>query len=130
MTPFALFLERIRRSRRLQQKQLAVDLGIQASYLSLLEKGRKSPPSKAVLEKLINVLGLNPDEQAELWICVEQSQRTLQLPDHMDVMEYQMINELRKQLGQLTDVQITIILNVLALNSGKTHQVPIRRTTM
>lgn len=130
MSPFGLFLERVRRSRQLQQKQLAVDLGIQASYLSLLEKGRKAPPSKQVLEKLIRVLQLDDEEQAAMWDSAEQSQRNFQLPDDLTLIEYRMVNELRKQLGKLTEAQVEIILNVLALNASKNKQSSMRRTDM
>ncbi len=130
MSPFGLFLERVRRSRQLQQKQLAADLGIQASYLSLLEKGRKAPPSKQVLEKLIHVLNLDEEEQAGMWDSAEQSQRNIHLPDDLTLVEYRMINELRKQLGKLTEAQVEIIMNVLALNTSKCKQSSMRRTDM
>lgn len=117
MTPFGLFLEKIRRSRQLQQKQLAADLGVQACYISALEKGRKAPPSKQVLEKLIMALGLDGQEQAALWESVEQSQRSFQLPEGMMLTEYRMINELRKRLGRLSEGQVTLILDVLALST-------------
>jgi HTH-type transcriptional regulator, competence development regulator len=130
MSPFSLFLERMRRSRQLQQKQLAADLGVQASYLSSLEKGRKAPPSKQVLEKLVNVLKLDEEEQAAMWDSAEQSQRNFQLPEDMMLAEYRMVNELRKQLGRLTDLQVAIILNVLALDTSKTKQPDMRRLDM
>ena len=130
MTPFGSFLEKIRRSRQLQQKQLAVDLGINASYISALEKGRKAPPSKEVLDKLISTLDLDNEEQAAMWESIEQSQKSFQLPDGMMLVEYRMINELRKQLGRLTDVQVAIILNVLALDTSKRKQSTMRRLDM
>jgi len=130
VTPFGLFLEKIRRSRQLQQKQLAADLGVQACYISSLEKGRKAPPSKQVLNKLIIALDLDKDEQASLWDSVEQSQKSFQLPDGMMLVEYRMINELRKQLGRLTELQVAIILNVLALGTPTSKQSKVRRIDM
>ncbi|WP_150051703.1 helix-turn-helix domain-containing protein [Methylomonas rhizoryzae] len=130
MSPFGLFLERVRRSRQLQQKQLAADLGIQASYLSLLEKGRKVPPSKQVLEKLIHVLNLDEEEQAGMWDSAEQSQRNFQLPDGLPLEEYLVVNELRKQLGRLSKGQIKLMLDVLALGTTSDKQSNFRRTEM
>ncbi|MFB9886173.1 helix-turn-helix domain-containing protein [Balneatrix alpica] len=48
MTPFGTYLEHLRRSRRMQQKQLADLMGINPCYVSTLERGRKGPPSTAV----------------------------------------------------------------------------------
>jgi transcriptional regulator with XRE-family HTH domain len=130
MTPFGLFLENIRRSRQLRQKQLAVDLGINASYISALEKGRKEPPSKQILERLITTLELDEEEQATMWKCVEQSKRTLHLPEGMMLAEYELINQLRQQLGRLSQEQITLMMNVLALNASKNKQSNMRKINM
>jgi len=130
MSPFGHFLENIRRSRQLRQKQLAADLGVQACYISALEKGRKTPPSKQVLEKLINALDLNDEELTAMWESVEQSQRSFLLPDGMMLAEYRMVNELRKQLGRLSEGQITIILDVLALSKTQSQKSHTRRMNM
>ncbi|AMK76934.1 MULTISPECIES: helix-turn-helix domain-containing protein [Methylomonas] len=130
MTPFGVFLEKIRRSRQLRQKQLAVDLGINASYISALETGRKEPPSRRVLERLIAALDLSDEEQTVLWESAEQSQRSIQLPDGMRLSEFRLVNELRKQLGKLDEGRITIMLDVLALNNPNSKQLKTRRTDM
>ncbi|WP_333874245.1 helix-turn-helix domain-containing protein [Methylobacter sp.] len=130
MTPFGLFLENIRRSRQLQQKQLAADLGVQACYISSLEKGRKAPPSKKVLERLIAALDLNEEEQTLLWESVEQSELSFKLPGNMILAEYQLISRLKQQLGRLSQEQITIMLNVLALNTTSNKQTKTRRMNM
>ncbi|EGW23117.1 helix-turn-helix domain-containing protein [Methylobacter tundripaludum] len=130
MTPFGLFLENIRRSRQLQQKQLAADLGVQACYISSLEKGRKAPPSKKVLERLIAALDLNEEEQSLMWESVEQSELSFKLPGNMILAEYQLISRLKQQLGRLSQEQITIMLNVLALNTTSNKQTKTRRMNM
>ncbi|WP_227096646.1 helix-turn-helix domain-containing protein [Aeromonas veronii] len=58
MTPFGIYLENLRRSRRIQQKQLADLMGINPCYVSTLERGRKGPPSAEVLNRLIKNLNL------------------------------------------------------------------------
>jgi len=116
MTPFSLFLENARRSRGLQQKQLAHDIGINPCYISALEKGRKDPPSKKVLEKLIVVLELDDEEQTALWESVAQSESTFRLPDNMSLGEYKVVYELRKKLGSLSDGEVKILLSALALD--------------
>ncbi len=130
MTPFGLFLENLRRSRQLRQKQLAIDLGINASYISALEKGRKEPPSRQLLERLITTMALSDEEQSALWESAEQSQRTFQLPDDMLLAEYRVVSELRKQLGRLSEGQIILLLNVLALGKVTTKTSQTRRIDM
>jgi HTH-type transcriptional regulator, competence development regulator len=115
MTPFALYLEQLRRSRNLQQKQMAVRLGINPSYLSSLEKGRKSPPSLAVLNTLISSLKLSRHEQDELWRRVQLSELTPQLPLNMSQEEYELVFELRNQLGSLNSNQVLVLRKVLEM---------------
>lgn len=45
MTPFGLYLESLRRSRGLRQKQLAFALGVRDGYISAMEKGWRGRPS-------------------------------------------------------------------------------------
>lgn len=130
MTPFGLFLENIRRSRQLRQKQLAAELGVQACYISSLEKGRKPPPSKKILEKLIDVLDLDEDEQAAMWESVKQSKRSLELPDGMMPSEYQFVSKLSEKLGSLSEEQIALMMGILALNINRTKQLNPRRMNM
>ncbi|RAM65773.1 helix-turn-helix domain-containing protein [Herbaspirillum rubrisubalbicans] len=59
MTPFGLFLQDIRRDRRLAQKQLAGLLEVDQSYLSGLESGRKGVPPVSMVERLKEGLKLN-----------------------------------------------------------------------
>lgn len=130
MTPFALFLQKIRRSRQLQQKRLAAELGIQASYISSLEKGRKRPPSPKILERLIVILDLDEDEQANLWESVKQSKHSLKLPEGMMPFEYQLVSKLREKLGSLSEEQVALMMGILALNINKTKQLNSRRLNM
>lgn len=115
MTPFALYLEQLRRSRNLQQKQMAARLGINPSYLSSLEKGRKSPPSVTVLNTLISSLKLSRHEQDELWRRVQLSELTPQLPVNMSQDEYELVFELRNQLGSLNSNQVLVLRKVLEM---------------
>ena len=118
MTPFGLFLESLRRSRQLQQVQLADRLEVNSCYVSAMEKGKKGPPSKAVLEKLIDKLNLNSSEQELLWERVEQSKRTVRLPDNATAEEYVLMNEIQHHLGALSSEQIDIIRKILMLGAN------------
>lgn len=56
----------MRRRRRLLQKTLAADAGIEASYLAGLERGRRRAPSHRVLERLLKALGATSAEREEV----------------------------------------------------------------
>ncbi|MCO7226631.1 helix-turn-helix domain-containing protein [Pleionea sp. CnH1-48] len=119
MTPFGQYLEALRRSRNLQQTQLADLLGVHSCYVSAIENGKKGPPTKKVLDNLIISLRLDESEQVLLWDYVDQSQRTTRLPDHATADEYSMMRDLRQCLGSLSSEQITIIRNALKLGNKK-----------
>jgi transcriptional regulator with XRE-family HTH domain len=59
-------LKVLRESRRVMLKTLAIVLGVGSTYLSALNKGRKSPPqNNSVFEKLQNHLDLSEEETEE-----------------------------------------------------------------
>lgn len=117
MTPFGLYLESLRRSRQLQQVQLAEHLGVNACYVSSMENGKKGPPSKQVLNKLIVSLELDTEEQEMLWDKVDQSQRTIRLPDNATLEEYALMRDLRDHLGAMSSDKVNVIRNILNMDT-------------
>lgn len=122
MTPFGLYLESLRRSRQLQQVQLADHLGVNACYVSSMENGKKGPPSKGVLNKLIASLDLNEEEQETLWDKVDQSQRTVRLPDNATLEEYALMRDLRDHLGAMSSDKVNVIRNILNMDGRPKHK--------
>lgn len=118
MTPFGEYLEQLRRSRYLQQKQLADIMGINPCYVSSLEKGRKGPPSKSVLEQLIEKLDLSQEEEDDLWKSVELSDLNLRLPVNMSRQEFEFLYELRQSLGRLSNNQLVIMQTALKMGES------------
>lgn len=119
MTPFGLYLESLRRSRQLQQVQMADLLGVNSCYISSIESGKKGPPSNQIIEKLISKLELDKDEQEILWDKVDESQRTVRLPDNATIEEYALMRDIRRHLGALSSQKIGIIRNILDLDSDR-----------
>lgn len=117
MTPFGTYLEILRRSRRIQQKQLADLMGINPCYVSALERGRKGPPSTEILERLVKNIGLSRDEEEMLWHSVDLSEMTFRLPEGMSQEEFEMVHDLRRHLGRLNEDQVLIIRKVLGLGA-------------
>lgn len=113
MTPFGEYLEHLRRSRSLQQKQMADVMGINPCYVSALEKGRRRAPSKQVISRIIERLKLTKDEQSALWHAVEISEPQIRLPSTMSKAEFEFVHKLRNSLGNLSHSQLVIMEEAL-----------------
>jgi transcriptional regulator with XRE-family HTH domain len=56
---FAASVRRLRSKKKLSQKSLADKVGISVSYVSMLERGQRSPPLETI-EKMAKALGTTP----------------------------------------------------------------------
>jgi transcriptional regulator with XRE-family HTH domain len=56
---FAANVQRLRSKKKLSQKALADKVGISVSYVSMLERGQRSPPLETI-EKMAKALGVTP----------------------------------------------------------------------
>lgn len=59
LTRFAGNVRRLRSKKKLSQKALADRVGISVSYVSMLERGQRSPPLETI-EKMAKALGVPP----------------------------------------------------------------------
>ena len=59
LTRFAGNVRRMRAKKKLSQKALADKVGISVSYVSMLERGQRSPPLETV-ERMAKALGVAP----------------------------------------------------------------------
>jgi transcriptional regulator with XRE-family HTH domain len=59
LSKFAGNVRRLRAKKKLSQKALADRVGISVSYVSMLERGQRSPPLETV-EKMARALGVSP----------------------------------------------------------------------
>ncbi len=57
LTRFASNVRRLREKKKLSQKSLADKVGISVSYVSMLERGQRSPPLETI-EKMAKALGV------------------------------------------------------------------------
>lgn len=122
MTPFGVYLEQLRRSRGLQQQQLAAKVGINGCYLSNIETGRKGPPSSEVVSCLIKVLDLTPSEANELSIRQRQSKQRREMPTGAGLHEYALVEQLWERLGTLSVAEAEALTNVLLLKNDQRGQ--------
>ena len=57
LTRFATNVRRLREKKKFSQKSLADKVGISVSYVSMLERGQRSPPLETI-EKMAKALGV------------------------------------------------------------------------
>lgn len=115
MSPFAVFLKDLRRTRGYKQKALAHHLGYEPSYLSALERGTKGPPREDFTNRLIKGLNLDEAEQEQLHSALRASRRHFSLPAMASEREYALMHRLEAQLGRLHATQMELIEIALSL---------------
>ncbi|WP_259241815.1 helix-turn-helix domain-containing protein [Rheinheimera pacifica] len=115
MTPFGECLEKFRRDRGLKQFELAELVGIKASYVSVLERGHKGPPSKYILRQIIEKLELSEQEKQKLLHDAAISDYTFKVPYGTSRLEFELLHQLRNQLGTLNESQVLIMKTVLTM---------------
>lgn len=63
---FGICLAQLRREKKLKQKQVAFEAGVDPSYVAALENGRRVPPRLDGLTKLAKAINANEHEEKEL----------------------------------------------------------------
>jgi transcriptional regulator with XRE-family HTH domain len=63
---FGNCISHLRKLRGKSQKWLALEAGLDASYLAALERGRRSPPRDEILQRLMTALSVNGAERLEI----------------------------------------------------------------
>lgn len=64
---FGELVKEMRLKKNVSLRKLAEEIGVAAPYLSDVEKGRRNPLSEEKMRKVIEVLGLTPEEANELF---------------------------------------------------------------
>jgi transcriptional regulator with XRE-family HTH domain len=107
---FGTFIDNKRKGRGtsgedIKLKDIADAMGMTASYLSDIVKGRRNPPEIYILEKIALVLHLTPDEKEEM-LDLAGRERDAAAPD---LPQYLMSTELphvRKALRRATEKKL------------------------
>lgn len=124
MSPFSHCLHRLRLDRDLRQVELAELVGYEQTYISALEVGSKGVPTPEFIERLIRVLELNLDEQAQLHEAIKASDPKLLLDKDSPMVAYWMMKELREKLHTLHPAQIEMIRYVIGLKEAVMSPAP------
>ena len=118
MSPFSERLRALRLRYGIRQKDLAVSMALEQSYVSAIELGTKGPPSPAVVDRLSTCLGLTDDEHASLLEALSLSQRHFTIPHTASADVYRLCSELWHDLDRLNDAQVRVIREVIAMRRG------------
>ncbi|MCP4597950.1 helix-turn-helix transcriptional regulator [Neptuniibacter sp.] len=122
MTPFGRYLATLRLNRQVKQKELAEALGVDPSYISAIESGKKPPPSNRVIREIVGELALPKDEEALLWNYADQSIRVMHIPDDLPLETYALIQEFRKSLKSLSAGQVNVIRSVISMERNDCNE--------
>lgn len=119
MNPFGMYLASLRLQHRLKQKDLAEALGVNASYISGIESGRKSPPSSKLINEIAKVMALSKAEKSQLWNYADQSIKVVHIPDDLPLEGYAFMQELRKAMGSLSSKHFDVLRSVVSLSKSE-----------
>jgi len=107
---FGSYIDKIRRGRGsggddIMLKDIAEAMGITASYLSDIIKGRRNPPEIHIIEKIATVLRLTPDEKDEL-LDLAGRERDSAAPDLPEYLMAADIPHVRKALRRASEKKL------------------------
>lgn len=119
MTPVGQFVCTKRNALGITQDQLAQKLGVDASYVNRIEKGKKSPGNLRFLENLAECLELSADETTTLFTAAKLSQRVVRMPANLSPKGYALVANLVSGITELNDAQLSLLETMInAVRSG------------
>jgi len=97
---FGKLLEKHRKKARIPQKQLGLMLGLDSSYISKIENGKRNPPSRDVVIEIAGAFDLNETETDQFLTSANYQPQTL-FDLGFDTNDF----SLKKHLGVLKDIK-------------------------
>lgn len=121
-TALGAFIRCKRTSLGLRQKQVALDLGVDVSYLSGLESGRRRYLGEAMASRLGGCLGLTPAERETLEYMRQAARGHVSIAAHASAEEIETIVWLANRAGGGLDSACLAQLRALACSNPILHQ--------
>ncbi len=115
MSPFSDYLISFRLSNEIPQGELADLMGCDQSFISALETGKRSRPSKAFVDKFVTVFDLTEAEILHLYAVFEASDNKIVLDPALSEDAFMMFHELRTNLANLAPIQVKLIRDVVVM---------------
>lgn len=120
MTPFGREIRRLRAERGLSQKQMAMDIGVSAAYLSALEHGHRGQPSWELLQRIIGYFNVIWDEAEELQRLAALSHPRVTIDTAgLSADATALANRLAECIGELGDEDIRQLQKLIAKATEK-----------
>lgn len=114
MTALGVFIRQRRVSRELTQADLARQIGVDATYISGIESGRKRPGSAQLLKAIGDALQLDEEGRLALQKAADLSRRSLRLSAELSPEKSELMNAFAADLPYLDASGVEILANVLA----------------
>lgn len=114
MTALGVFIRQRRVSRELTQADLARRIGVDATYISGIESGRKRPGSAQLLKAIGDALQLDEDGRLALQKAADLSRRSLRLSAELSPEKSELMSAFAADLPYLDASGVEILANVLA----------------
>lgn len=114
MTALGVFIRQRRVSRELTQADLARQIGVDATYISGIESGRKRPGSAQLLRAVGDALQLDEEGRLALQKAADLSRRSLRLSAELSPEKSELMNAFAADLPYLDASGVEILANVLA----------------
>lgn len=120
MTPFGLKLRELRLAKGVTQKQMAMEIGVSAAYLSALERGHRGMPSWDFLQRVIGYFNVIWDEAEELQrLCARSRPRVVVDTENLSAPATNLANLLAQEIGNLDDPDCQDLANEIIARSTK-----------
>src|SRR5260221_11374419 len=114
MTRFGEKLRELRAERGLTLARMAQDLGVSAAYLSALEHGRRSRPTRNLVRQICVYFNIIWDEADELWTlaCLSQPRVTVDTSG-LSAAATEFANLLAERIGALDEAAVSAMLDIV-----------------
>ncbi|KVL15933.1 helix-turn-helix domain-containing protein [Burkholderia sp. MSMB1826] len=114
MTALGNFVRNRRFELGLTQAALATRMGVDDTYISAVETGRRTPDGSPFLEMLGRALELDSDRIHQLFSVARRSQRFFRLPEELSPRKHAVFMAIAEDLPQLSQEDVEVIASVHA----------------
>ncbi|HMB76430.1 MAG TPA: helix-turn-helix domain-containing protein [Kiloniellaceae bacterium] len=115
MTPFGARLRAIREERGIALKDMAAGLQVSPAYLSAIEHGHRGKPSRRLVHRICQYLGIIWDEAEALQDLADLSHpRVVVDTSGLSPQATELANRLARQIRELEEADLAQFLDALA----------------
>ncbi|AOI80970.1 MULTISPECIES: helix-turn-helix transcriptional regulator [Burkholderia] len=114
MTALGSFVRDHRTELGLTQAALAARMGVDDTYISAVETGRRTPDGSPFLDMLGRALELDSDGRRQLNDAARRSQRFFRLPEELSPRKHAVLMAIAEDLPQLSPADVEVIASVHA----------------